>query len=52
MVSPELQRQFIKRGIELVPPDIGVKSLDHEISHGDKGKVEVIIGGVDGWVES
>ena len=48
MVTPELQRQFAKRGVELVPPAVGPKKLDQEICYGCKGKAEIILGGI-GW---
>ena len=47
MVSPEVQRQFDQRGIALIPPEVGRRRLDEELSHGRKGQVEVLIGG--GW---
>ncbi|WP_300462945.1 type I polyketide synthase [Desulfobacula sp.] len=48
MVTPELERQFEQRGVELVPPDVGVHMLDQEICFGAKGESEVILGGI-GW---
>ncbi len=48
MVTAELRRRFIERGVELVPRSIGPKKLDQEICYGRKGEVEVILGGI-GW---
>ncbi|MBC8263460.1 MAG: SDR family NAD(P)-dependent oxidoreductase [Anaerolineales bacterium] len=46
MVSPELLREFARRGVSLVPPDVGRRRLDEEIRRGRKGEAEVIIGGL------
>jgi NAD(P)-dependent dehydrogenase (short-subunit alcohol dehydrogenase family) len=49
MASAEVQRQFAKRGVQLIPPPAGCRMLDEELRFGQKGQVEVIIG--DGpWV--
>lgn len=45
MVSPELQKQFAKAGIVLVPRLVGPRKLDEELRYGRKGEAEVIIGG-------
>jgi hypothetical protein len=44
MISPEVQRQFTSRGIELIPPAAGCRSLDREICSTCKGEAEVVIG--------
>lgn len=44
MVSPEVQRQFMERGVPLVPPSVGSHAFDRELRYGRKGQVEVIIG--------
>jgi acyl transferase domain-containing protein/NAD(P)-dependent dehydrogenase (short-subunit alcohol dehydrogenase family)/NAD(P)H-dependent flavin oxidoreductase YrpB (nitropropane dioxygenase family)/acyl carrier protein len=44
MVSPEVQKQFAERGVMLIPPEGGRRSLVEEIEHGPKGQVEVILG--------
>ena len=46
MVSPELLREFARRGVTLVPPEVGRRRLDEEIRCGRKGEAEVIIGGI------
>jgi len=45
MVSPELQREFERRGVALIPPAIGWRRLDEEVRCGRKGEAEVIVGG-------
>jgi acyl transferase domain-containing protein/NAD(P)H-dependent flavin oxidoreductase YrpB (nitropropane dioxygenase family)/NADP-dependent 3-hydroxy acid dehydrogenase YdfG len=45
MVSPELLREFARRGVTLVPPEVGRRKFDEEICYGRKGEAEVIIGG-------
>jgi hypothetical protein len=44
MVSAELQRQFVNRGVRVIPPSEGRKALDLELQHGRKGEVEVVLG--------
>jgi hypothetical protein len=39
-------REFARRGVILVPPEVGRRRLDEEIRSGRKGEAEVIIGGV------
>jgi len=46
MVSPELRKQFAQRGVVIVPRAMGRKSLDQELCFGQKGEVEVLIGGL------
>ncbi len=48
MVTPELQRQFAQRGVEMVPCHLGPKKLDQELCFGQKRHSEVILGGI-GW---
>jgi len=49
MASAEVQSQFAKRGVQLIPPPAGRRMLDEELQFGRKGQVEVIVG--DGpWV--
>lgn len=45
MVSTELQREFAKRNIELIPIEAGCYFFDHELRLGQKGDVAVVIGG-------
>jgi len=47
MVSPLLDKEFKKHGIQLIPRDVGPQRLDQEICYGVKGEPEVILGG--GW---
>jgi hypothetical protein len=44
MASAEVQRQFAERGVALISPSAGRRSLDLEIQKGQKGEVEVVIG--------
>jgi hypothetical protein len=48
MVSPEVQRQFAARGVQLIPIDQGCAALIDELRLGQPGEVEVVIGG---WSE-
>jgi len=52
MVSAELQKQFDQRGIELIPGSIGPQKLDQELRYGQKGEVEIIIGGGKGLAKA
>lgn len=45
MVSSELEKQFVKDGVVLVPRSIGPQKLDEELRYGQKGEAEVIIAG-------
>ena len=49
MVSPELQRQFAERGIQLIPISTGCRILDRELRYGRKEEVEVIVAGGGEW---
>jgi acyl transferase domain-containing protein/NAD(P)H-dependent flavin oxidoreductase YrpB (nitropropane dioxygenase family)/NAD(P)-dependent dehydrogenase (short-subunit alcohol dehydrogenase family) len=51
MVSPELRKQFGQRGIELIPPALGLEMFEREIRDGRKGECGVLIGGA-GWREA
>jgi NAD(P)-dependent dehydrogenase (short-subunit alcohol dehydrogenase family) len=44
MVTPEMERQFREKGIQLIPLDAGVRLLDEEIRFGKKGEVELVVG--------
>jgi NAD(P)-dependent dehydrogenase (short-subunit alcohol dehydrogenase family) len=44
MVSAELQEEFARRGVRLIPPAEGSRMLDMEITRGHKDEVEVVIG--------
>jgi hypothetical protein len=48
MVSAEVERQFLERGVQIIPPAAGRRVLDEEIRLGAKGQSEVILGG-GGW---
>lgn len=49
MVTPEVERQFKERGVQLIPPADGSRMFEEEIRYGSKGDVEVVIG--DGpWI--
>jgi hypothetical protein len=45
MVSPEVQRQFAARGVQMIDPQSGQRALDGELRYGKKGEVEVILAG-------
>src|SRR5690606_1071695 len=44
MVSPEVQRQFAQRGVQLIPPADGARVLDEELRKGTGGEVEIVLG--------
>ncbi|MEA1968770.1 MAG: SDR family oxidoreductase [Thermodesulfobacteriota bacterium] len=44
MVNSSLQREFLKRGIDLIPLKQGAKSLVAEMERNDRKDVEVVIG--------
>jgi NAD(P)-dependent dehydrogenase (short-subunit alcohol dehydrogenase family) len=44
MVSPELEREFARRGVPLIEVERGCRLLDEELSRGRKGEAEVVIG--------
>ncbi len=45
MVTPEVERQFAERGVQLIPPSAGSRKLEEELRLGRKGEVGVVIGG-------
>ena len=45
MVSPELQREFARRGIELISIPTGCRLFDQELRHGGRDHPEVILAG-------
>lgn len=45
MVSPELQKQFAARGVQLISLGAGRKLLERELRLGPKGEVEVVLAG-------
>jgi acyl transferase domain-containing protein/NAD(P)H-dependent flavin oxidoreductase YrpB (nitropropane dioxygenase family)/NAD(P)-dependent dehydrogenase (short-subunit alcohol dehydrogenase family) len=44
MVTPELEKKFREKAIQLVPPSTGSRMLEQEIRLGDKGDSEIVIG--------
>ncbi|HEX8857114.1 MAG TPA: SDR family NAD(P)-dependent oxidoreductase, partial [Thermoleophilaceae bacterium] len=48
MVSPEVEREFAKRGVALIPVDVGCRLMDDELRRARKGEVEVVIGAATG----
>jgi acyl transferase domain-containing protein/NAD(P)-dependent dehydrogenase (short-subunit alcohol dehydrogenase family)/NAD(P)H-dependent flavin oxidoreductase YrpB (nitropropane dioxygenase family) len=44
MVSAVIERQFLKRGWQMIPPSEGCRILDQEIIYGQKGQAEVLFG--------
>ncbi len=42
MVSPDLKRQFEKRGVSLIPVPTGCRIFDRELRYGEKGEAVVI----------
>jgi NAD(P)-dependent dehydrogenase (short-subunit alcohol dehydrogenase family) len=48
MVSPELERQFIERGVPLIQPEVGLRMLEEELRLGSKGEAEVVVAGRGG----
>jgi acyl transferase domain-containing protein/NAD(P)H-dependent flavin oxidoreductase YrpB (nitropropane dioxygenase family) len=49
MVSPELQRQFAERGIQIIPFATGRRALDRELRYGHKEQAEVVVAGGGEW---
>ncbi len=45
MVTPDLKKEFSRRGVELIPLSAGAAQLVDEMANPDRGVVEVIIGG-------
>jgi NAD(P)-dependent dehydrogenase (short-subunit alcohol dehydrogenase family) len=46
MVSPELEREYTRRGVVLIEAEHGCRLLHDELSRGRKGEAEVVIGAV------
>jgi acyl transferase domain-containing protein/NAD(P)H-dependent flavin oxidoreductase YrpB (nitropropane dioxygenase family) len=46
MVSPEVERQFARRGVALIAADNGCRLMEEELRRGHKGEAEVVIGGL------
>jgi hypothetical protein len=46
MVSPEIERQFARRGVALIDADHGCRLMEDELRSGRKGEAEVVIGGM------
>jgi NAD(P)-dependent dehydrogenase (short-subunit alcohol dehydrogenase family)/acyl carrier protein len=44
MVSPEVAREFARRGVGLIPVAVGCRLLDDELRRGRKGEVEIVVG--------
>jgi hypothetical protein len=47
MVSPELEREYARRGITLIDPEAGVSCLLRELSHGADAQVIYMCGDID-----
>jgi hypothetical protein len=45
MVSPELQKEFARRGIELISIPAGCRLFDQELRHGASGEPQVVLAG-------
>jgi len=39
MISPELEREYARRGVGLIEPDQGIRSLLDELANGDEAQV-------------
>jgi NAD(P)-dependent dehydrogenase (short-subunit alcohol dehydrogenase family) len=48
MVSPELEREFARRGVALIPVEQGCRMLEEELRRGRKGEAEIVIGAATG----
>jgi hypothetical protein len=46
MVSPEVEREFARRGVALIGPEHGCRLMEEELRRGRKGEAEVVIGGL------
>jgi len=52
MVSPALKKEFMGKGISLIPIDQGVECLVQEIAGNNPDQIEVVIGaGIESWGE-
>ncbi|HEY63310.1 MAG TPA: SDR family NAD(P)-dependent oxidoreductase [Caldilineae bacterium] len=45
MVSEALRREFARRGVDLIPPEVGVRRFIEELRYGRKGEAEVLVCG-------
>jgi NAD(P)-dependent dehydrogenase (short-subunit alcohol dehydrogenase family) len=45
MVSPELQKEFARRGIDLISIPTGCRLFDQELRHGGSGEPQVVLAG-------
>lgn len=45
MVTPALEQSFARKGVALIPVEVGCSLLDQELRHTGKGKAEVVIAG-------
>ena len=48
MVSEALEQEFARRGVALIPVDVGCRVLADELTRGRKGEAEVVIGAATG----
>ena len=44
MVSPELKKAFVERGIEVIPVETGTQILVHELHNTNQNRVQLVIG--------
>lgn len=44
MVSPELKKEFARRGIDIIPVEVGTQMLVNELHPANRGTAQVIIG--------
>ncbi|ONK14104.1 type I polyketide synthase [Streptomyces sp. MP131-18] len=49
MVSPELGRDYARRGVGLIEPDEGARALLDELAWGDPAQATVVYTAADGW---
>lgn len=47
MVTPELRREYARRGIGLIPADAGIESFFEELAHGPKEDAQVLLANAD-----
>jgi hypothetical protein len=45
MVSPELEREFARRGVAVIAPEEGRRRFAEELRYGRKGDAVVVVGG-------
>ncbi len=43
MVTPELEREYARRGMGMIPPDSGVQALLDELARGDRADTQVVV---------